>query len=190
MQRLAITDEASPLALLSAQTISEDSSAPRRRLAGGGATQQLPGSAAGSLARWHVASPPSRHGCRAPRVLSLPPTATRFAVPAVSWYQDARMPTCLGRPVRVLRQRPRVQRPRVQCPASGTCPASARPVSARPVSARPVSARPMSGVRCPVSSARCPVRASGIRVQLSAPVNSWSAWMRQAATGLGTGRVG
>jgi hypothetical protein len=64
-------------------------------------------------------------------------------------------PPCLGRPVRVLRQRPRVQRPPVQCPASGTCPASVRPVSARPV----------SGVRCPVSGAsvrhpcpRCPHR--------------------------------
>jgi hypothetical protein len=55
---------------------------PRRRLAADGATQQLPGSAAGSLARWRVASPPSRHGCRAPNA---PPTATRFAITAASW---------------------------------------------------------------------------------------------------------
>jgi hypothetical protein len=57
----------------------------------------------------------------------------------------------------------------------------------------------VSGVQCPVSSAPCPcpVPVSGVRWErpasvstLSAPVNSWSAWMRQAATRLGTGRVG
>jgi hypothetical protein len=59
---------------------SEDSNAPRRRLSAGGATQQLRGSTAGSLALAGT-SPSSRHGRRALRV---PPTATRVAVPAVS----------------------------------------------------------------------------------------------------------
>jgi hypothetical protein len=83
--------------------------------------------------------------------------------------QDIWMPTVPWSPC----PRPHVQRPPVQCPASGTCPASARLVSARPV----------SSARCP-----CPVRASGIRVHLSAPASSWSAWVRQAATRFGTGR--
>ena len=123
--------------------ISEESSAPRRRLAAGGATQQRPGSAAGSLARWQVASPPSRHGCRAPRV---PPTATRFAVPAASWCQDVRMPTVPWSPS------PRPPSASAH-PASGVRPSSVRPSSVRP-----------SSVRCPVSGAS--VRHLRIRVRV------------------------
>ena len=82
-------------------------------------------SAAGSPARWQVASPPSRPARRVPRV---PPTATRFAVRAASWS-----PGCpdahheLGRPVRIrvssvrpssVRCPLRVQRPPVRCPAT------------------------------------------------------------------------
>jgi hypothetical protein len=73
--------------------------------------------------------------------------------------------------------RPHVQRPPVQCPASGTCPASVRLVSARPIS----SAVSASSVQC-----EHPVSVS----TLSVPVSSWSAWERQAATRLETGRQG
>jgi hypothetical protein len=94
---------------------------------------------------------------------------------------------------------------------SSTCPGSARPVRVQgppvrcPVRAFGVRA---AGVRCPVSvsrlrvpspcpvsvrcpcpvSVRCPCPASVST--LSAPVCSWSAWVRQAARRLGTGRVG
>jgi hypothetical protein len=68
-------------------------------------------------------------------------------------------PPCLGRRVRVLRQRPRVQRPPVQCLTSGTVQ--------RPRVRCPRGWCPMSGVQCPVSvsGVRCPVRASGVRVR-------------------------
>jgi hypothetical protein len=68
-------------------------------------------------------------------------------------------PLCLGRRVRVLRQRPRVQRPPVQCLTSGTVQ--------RPRVRCPRGWCPMSGVQCPVSvsGVRCPVRASGVRVR-------------------------
>jgi hypothetical protein len=80
-------------------------------------------------------SPPSRHGCRAPRV---PPTGTRFAVPAVSW-----VPGC-----------PDADRALVALSASS--------ISVRVSSVRPSSVRGgWCGVRCPVSSAQCPV--SGVR---------------------------
>jgi hypothetical protein len=113
-------------------------------------------------------------------------------------------PLCLGRRVRVLRQRPRVQRPPVQCLTSGTVQ--------RPRVRCPRGWCPMSGVQCPVSvsGVRCerPVSVSGVRCErpasvsgvrcerpasvstLAAPVSSWSAWVRQAATRLGTGCVG
>jgi hypothetical protein len=160
----------------------EDSSAPRRRLAAGGATQQLPGMQP-AVSRWQAASPPSRHGCRTPRV---PPAAHSNTVrppQRVSWCQDVRIPTVPWSPCPRprLRQRPhvqgrpvqcpvRVQRPRVRCPMSGVqCPRVWRL---------------MSGVRV-----RCPVRASGSVSTLSAPVSPWSAWVRQAATRLGTGRI-
>jgi hypothetical protein len=99
-------------------------------------------SAAGSLALWQVASLPSRHGCRAPRVR---PTATRFGVPAAS--------CCPGCPDahRAFRQRRSVQRPPVQRLASGACPASACPGPR---------------VRCP-----CPVSVSGVRVRCPCPVS-------------------
>jgi hypothetical protein len=130
-----------------------DSNAPRRRLAAGGATQQLRGSTAGSLALAGT-SPSSRHGCRAPRV---PPTATRVAVPP-----------CLGRPVRVhmssvrpssVRRPAHVQRPAVQCPASGTCPVS----GVRYMSSVRAPGVRASDIQCRVR-VQCPVRASGIRV--------------------------
>jgi hypothetical protein len=62
----AITDDASRSALRSTRN------RPRRAVrrgasTAGGATEQLSGSAAGSLARWQVASPASRHVCQAPR---------------------------------------------------------------------------------------------------------------------------
>ena len=125
-----------------------------------------------------------RHGCRAPRV---PPTATRFGVPAASCCPgcpDAHRalvalsvssvsvglfsvhPSSVWRPVRV-------QRPPVRVRASGV-------------------AHPVSDVRCPcpVSSVPCRRRVSGVRCKrpafvrvasvsaLSAPVSSWSARVR------------
>ena len=90
-------------------------------------------------------------------------------------------PPCLGRPVRVHMSSVRpssVRRPaRVHCPASGTCPASARLVSARPRS----SAVSAFSVQCE--------RPASVST-LSAPVSSWSAWVRQAATRPETGRPG
>ena len=71
-----------------------------------------------------------------------------------------------------------------------------RPSGVRtPVSGvRHVSGVRASGVRA--SSVRCPVSASGVRCErpasvsnFSARVNSWSAWVRQAATRLGTSWV-
>jgi hypothetical protein len=105
------------------------------------------------------------------------PMATRSAVPAASWCQDVRMPPCLGRPVRV---------------SVSVHMSSVRPSSDR----RPVGIR-CPRVRCPVSGVRCRCPVSGVRCErpasmstLSAPVSSWSAWVRQPATRLGTGWVG
>ena len=91
------------------------------------------------------------HGCRVPRV---PPTATRFGIPAASWWRDVRMPTVPCSPC---------PRP----PSASACPASTGPASgAYPASACLVSdARcpcPRSRAPCPTSGVRCPVRASGI----------------------------
>jgi hypothetical protein len=142
---------------------SVNSSVPRRRLAAGGATQRLPAGAAGSLARWQVASPPSHHRCRAARAAH----SNRVRRTSSVVMQDTRMPTApCGRPVRVLRQRPRVQRPRVQRLRVQ------RPPVQRPPVRCPRVWCPMPGVRvrCPeprvrrrMSGVRCPVRASGIR---------------------------
>jgi hypothetical protein len=81
--------------------------------------------------------------------------------------------------------------------SASTCPASGRPVSASgrpvsasgtcPASARLVSARPISSA-VSASSVQCERPASVST--LSAPVSSWSAWVRQAATRLETGRPG
>jgi hypothetical protein len=125
---LAITDEASPPALLSSQTIfrGEESSAPRRGLAGG-ATEQLPGSARGSLALAGGLTP-SRHG--------LPSAAgavhrNTLGVPASGrsawWAPEVRMPAVPSSPCP--RPRPAFG---VQCPGRAssvhTC-LSTRPVS-------------------------------------------------------------
>jgi hypothetical protein len=127
-----------------------------------------PGSAARSLARWQVASPPSRHGCRAPRV---PPPPQQHG----SLSSGVVVPGC-----------PDAHRALVALSAS-TCPASARPVSGVRC----------PRVRCPMSSVQCPVSMSGVRFErplsastLSAPVSSWSKWVRQAATRLGTRQLG
>jgi hypothetical protein len=77
------------------------------------------------------------------------------------------------------------ERPAVQCPASGTCPVS----GVRYMSSVRAPGVRASDIQCRVRF-QCPVRASGIRVHLSAPVSSWSAWVRQAATRLETGRPG
>jgi hypothetical protein len=99
----------------------------------------------------------------------VPPTGTRFAVPAASWCPGcpdadrALVAVRLSVSVHMSSVRPpSVRRPtRVQRPAR---PVPERPVPERPVPERPVPERPVSGVRCPVSG--CPVRASGIRVHV------------------------
>jgi hypothetical protein len=160
-KRLAITDEASPFALRSTRKSSEESNAPRRRLAAGEATQQPPvvQPAVSRSGRWPHAEP------------SWLPSAARAAHSNTLWRPSGvvlpRMsgrPPCLGRPVRVFRQRRPVQRPPVQRLASGACPASACPVSR-------VRCR-ASGVRCPVSvsSVQCPVS----RVDVGCPVSDAS----------------
>jgi hypothetical protein len=172
---------------------SEDSSAARRRLAAGGSPHRLPAGAAGSLARWQVASLPSRHGCRAPacRPQLHGSTSQRRRGARMS---DAHC-ALLACP-HVLRQRPRVQRRPGQRPAAGACPASACPVSARLVSdTTPV---PVSDVQSPVSDVGCPVSSASVRNPcvsrscraLSAPVSSWSATVLWVGTRLGTGRLG
>jgi hypothetical protein len=170
----AITDEASPFALRSTRinlrtAVRQGAAWPPR------VTQQLRGTAAGSLARWQVAALPSRHGCRAPRVPLLP-TATRFAVPSASWC-----PRC-----------PDAHRALVALsasPSASTCPASARPGVRRPARVQRPRVRcprvwcPMFGVQCAVSGypgVRCERPASVST--FSTPASSWSAWMRQAAT--------
>jgi hypothetical protein len=152
---ICITHDASPLALLS--TRNRLRTAVRRGAAWPPAERPSgwPGSAARSLARWQVASPPSRHGCRAPRV---PPPPQQYG----SLSSGVVVPGC-----------PDAHRALVALSASA-CPASARPVSgvryASSVRASgvrcPVSARPVSDVQCPVPGVhvRCPVRASAIRV--------------------------
>jgi hypothetical protein len=124
-----------------------ESSAPRRCLAAGGATQQPPvvQPAVSRSGRWPHAEP------------SWLPSAARAAHSNTLWRPSGvvlpRMsgrPPCLGRPVRVFRQRRPVQRPPVQRLASGACPASACPGPR---------------VRCPMSGVRCPVSMSGVRVQ-------------------------
>ena len=146
---------------------SEDSNAPRRRLAAGGATQQLRGSTAGSLALAGN-SPSSRHGvpsaaCR-PQQHGSPSQRCRGT-------RTSGCPPCLGRPVRVhmssvrpssVRRPVRVQHPRAWCPR----------------------------VRCPVPGVRVQCERPASVSTLSAPVSSWSAWVRQAATRLETGRPG
>jgi hypothetical protein len=118
--------------------------------------------------------------CAADRTMVRRPSGHRLIV--VPRYPDAYLP-CLGRPVRVLCQRPRLP---VHCPTSGACPASGAcvrcPVSARasplvqcPASgACPVSGwesgvrpsgvqRPASRVRCSVPGVRCPVSGASVR---------------------------
>jgi hypothetical protein len=149
---LAITLDREPPALLSTRIIPRTAVRPGRRLAAGGATQQL---------AWQC-SPQSRAlagGLTAepswlPSAACAAATAARFAVQRCRGTRMSGRPPRLGRPVRVhmssvrpssVRRPGRVQRPRVRCP---------------------VSARPVSDVQCPVPGVhvRCPVRASAIRV--------------------------
>jgi hypothetical protein len=144
-----MADEASPLALRSTRNSSEESSAPRRGLAGR-ATEQLTGRAGGSLAL-AGGPPPSRHGCQAPQTLS---TGTRWGGPARArwawWPRRCGCRPCLRQRVGVLGQRPESS---VWC----GCPASRVPVHAAAVRC-PVRASERPDVRCLVSSVgvRCP----------------------------------
>jgi hypothetical protein len=110
---------------------SEESSAPRRGLAGA-ATEQLAGSAVGSVAL-ASASPPSRHGCRAPQAPSTGHGSTSSGRWGDRGGPDVRMPAAPCRPVRLLG------------------PASTRPVDG--VQGTVSSVRPRdvhaTGVQCP-----------------------------------------
>jgi hypothetical protein len=149
--RLAITDEASPLALRSTRN------RPRRAVRRGAAWPPVErpsnclDAAAGSPARWQ-ASPPSHHARRVPRV---PPTATRFAVRAASWCPGCRdAHRGLGRPVRI-----RVASVR---PSSVRCPVRVQ-ASARPVSRARCLRMRCPRVRCPMSGCGRPVSRVGVR---------------------------
>jgi hypothetical protein len=107
-------------------------------------------------------APPSRRGCRAPRVL---PTTTRFGVPAAS--------CCPGCPDA---HRAFVTRPGPR--SASACPASTRPVSGvrcvpsvHPSGVRAFGVRrPVSGVRCPMPGV--PVRCPLVRVDVGCPVRA------------------
>ncbi len=85
---------------------------------------------------------------------------------------------------------------------SGCPPCLGRPVRVHMSSVRPSSVRRPVHVQCPPAGCTrvryaVPVSASSVQCErpasvstLSAPVSSWSAWVRQAATRLGTGRSG
>jgi hypothetical protein len=186
----------SPIALLSYHPNPiHESSAPRRRLAAGGATQRLASGAAGSLARWQVASLPSRHGCRAPACAAHSNTVRRPSgvvvpecpMPTVPCSPRPRPPSASACPAST---RPASTRPAsdVRCVSTSACPVSARLVSDTPVSVSGLQS-PVSDVGCPVSGAsvRHPVRVASVSA-LSAPVSSWSARVRRAATRLGQAR--
>jgi hypothetical protein len=124
-----ITDASHRHALLSIPTFSEDSSAPRRGLAGGVA-EQVPGTASGSLVL--AGGPPlSRHGCYALRALSRGTRWVSSAPPLGAAAQKVRMPAVPSSPC---------PRPR---PASGVR-------SEHPVSARACPRELLSSVRCGV----------------------------------------
>jgi hypothetical protein len=122
----------------------------KARLATGGATEQPPGSTAGTLdGRWphrRAVIVAERGGCGPPQHGS--------ASPAASWCQNVRMPTVPCSP------------PCPRLPSASACPASA-PSGVRPSSVRrPVrmSSVRSSGVQCPVSA--CPVSGASIRVRV------------------------
>jgi hypothetical protein len=126
------------------------------------ATEQLPGRAVGGRAP-AGASPPSRHGCRAPQA---PSTEHGSASRRAAARRGS--PALPGHPVRVLGQRPPVRRPvssvNVQCPR----------------------------VRCPreVSSVRCGVQrpVSGVGVRYSCvPASAVSERVRVVERGGGAG---
>ena len=144
--RLAITDEASLFALRSTRHSSEDSTAPRCGLAGG-ATEQLPGRAAGSLAPADI-PPPSRHGRQAPQRC---PQEHRWVAQRAAAGRGGPGGADAGRAFVSVStssasgRRPvsgaDVQSPRLSVHATGV----QRPV---PASERPGVRRPASGVRC------------------------------------------
>jgi hypothetical protein len=136
---------------------SEDSSAPRRRLAARGATEQLPGTCsrqsralAGDLRRAPSCLPSAASAAHSN-------TARRPSGVVVPGCPDAHLalvalPTSSSASA---------------CPASArpasACPASARPASACPASARPASGVRASGVQSPVSAVGCPVSGASVR---------------------------
>jgi hypothetical protein len=133
------------------------------------------------------------------------PHASRWPHCRASWLPSA---ACAAHSNAVRRPSdvvvPRCPMPTVPCSpcprhlSASVCPASTRPASGVcPVSAGRVSnARvqsPVSDIGCPVSGVQCQ-RPVSVRIAsvsaLSAPVSSWNARVRPAATRLGTGRVG
>jgi hypothetical protein len=144
---------------------SEESSAPRRGLAGR-TIEQLAGRAGGSLAL-AGGPPPSRHGCQAPQALS---TGTRWGGPARARRgvvaQEVRMPAVPSSACRCPR------------PASGVlCLVRVSQHHAC------LSKRPLSGVRCGLLS----VQVSGVRRGCPVSVGSRVHCVRPGGCGRGGG---
>jgi hypothetical protein len=156
---IAITLDRQPAALRSTRNSSKESSAPWRGSADG-ATEQVAREAGRRSPADGCLTAASRHGCRARRRRRPQATVRRPAGGGV--IVVAQMSGCLprlGRPVRLLGQRPRVR-----------CPVSVPAMSTRPVSNVRVWT---SGVprRCPhVPRPRCPHQ-----------VTSWSASVRRGS---------
>ena len=160
-----ITLDREPLALRSTRNSSEESSAPRRGLAGR-ATEQLAGRAGGSLAL-AGGPPPSRHGFQAPQALS---TGARWGSPARAaggMVAHVRMPAVPSSACGCPRQRPEsVSGAGVQHHAC-------------------LSTRPLSGVRC----GRLSVRMSGVQRGCPVSVGSRVHCVRPGGCGGGGGQA-
>jgi hypothetical protein len=187
---LAITDEASPFALLS--TRNRRRTAVRQGAARPGRSDQA---AAGETLSRAGRRPHRRAcmGCRAPQAPVHKNTVGRPSARSLGVVaREVRMPAAPSSPVRVLGQRPVSG---VRCPVSGASDQCPRlPVHVTGVQC-PVRASERPGVRCPVSAVRRPVWASGVcalpRPLCPAEVRSWSAAVGRQPYGWdGRGRRG
>ena len=147
--RLAITDEASPLALRSTRN------RPRTAVRRGAARPRRSDQAAAGETLSRAGRRPHRRACMGCRAPQAPSTGTRLGVPACGrsawWPRRSGCRPRLRQPVHVLGQRPV---PSVRCPVRATSVHAC------------LSTGPMSRVRCgrlsvQVSAVRCPL--SGVR---------------------------
>jgi hypothetical protein len=153
--RLAITDEASPLALRSTRN------RPRTAVRRGAARPRRSDQAAAGETLSRAGRRPHRRACMGCRAPQAPSTRTRLGVPARGrsewWPRRSGCRPCL--------RHLSASSASVRCPVSGV--RCERPVStlACPRDRCPVRASERPGVRCPVSAVRRPVWASGVGVQ-------------------------